>query len=54
MTGAGHLLGVDIGTSSSKGVIAAADGTVLATAVQPHTVSRPKPGWVEHDPEQIW
>jgi len=54
VTSAGHLLGVDIGTSSSKGVIAAADGTVLATAVQPHSVSRPRPGWVEHDPEQVW
>ncbi|RUL95156.1 MULTISPECIES: FGGY-family carbohydrate kinase [Micromonospora] len=48
------LLGVDIGTSSSKGVLTDRAGTVLATATRPHGVSRPQPGRVEHDPEKIW
>ncbi|MGW5169949.1 FGGY-family carbohydrate kinase [Streptomyces nodosus] len=48
------VLGVDIGTSSSKGVLVAADGTVLATAVRPHTVSRPRPGHVEMDAGLWW
>ncbi|KXK62052.1 sugar kinase [Micromonospora rosaria] len=48
------LLGVDIGTSSSKGVLTDPAGTVLATATRPHGVSRPRPGWVEHDPETVW
>ncbi|KPI13458.1 Xylulokinase [Actinobacteria bacterium OK074] len=48
------VLGVDIGTSSSKGVLVDADGRVLATAVRPHTVSRPRPGHVEMDAEVWW
>lgn len=49
------MLGVDLGTSSSKGVLArAADGQVLASAEWPHTVAMPRPGWYEHDAEQVW
>ena len=48
------LLGIDIGTSSTKGVLATEEGTVLATAVRPHVTSMPRPGWVEHDAESIW
>lgn len=48
------LLGVDIGTSSSKGVLTAPDGAVVATAVREHTVSRPHPGWAEHDARTVW
>jgi xylulokinase len=48
------LLGVDIGTASSKGVLVHADGTVVATATRPHEVSMPHPGWVEHDPQAVW
>jgi xylulokinase len=48
------LLGVDIGTSSSKGVLARPDGTIVASAQRPHTVSRPHPGWAEHDAISVW
>lgn len=48
------LLGVDIGTSSSKGIAVAPDGTVLATAVREHPLSTPRPGWAEHDAESVW
>jgi|SRR5665647_105757 len=48
------FLGVDIGTSSSKGVLVAEDGEILHTAVGEHTVSRPAPGHVEMDPEVWW
>ncbi|MDX3098357.1 FGGY family carbohydrate kinase [Streptomyces sp. ME19-03-3] len=48
------FLGIDIGTSGSKGVLVDASGTVIATAVRPHTVSRPRPGHVEMDPEVWW
>ncbi|WUD78243.1 FGGY family carbohydrate kinase [Streptomyces sp. NBC_00510] len=48
------FLGVDVGTSSSKGVLVDASGTVIATAVRTHTVSRPRPGHVEMDPEVWW
>lgn len=47
-------LGVDIGTSSSKGVLVDADGAILATAVREHQVSRPHVGWVEVDPRTWW
>ena len=48
------LLGIDIGTSSSKGVLATPDGRVIATAVRPHALSMPRPGWAEHDAEATW
>ena len=48
------LLGVDIGSASSKGVLARPDGTVVATAVREHELSTPRPGWVEHDAENVW
>ena len=46
-------LGVDIGTSSSKGVLVDASGAVLATRVVEHAVQRPRAGWVEMD-ARIW
>lgn len=48
------ILGVDIGTASSKAVLVRQDGTLLAQAVRPHAVSSPKPGWVEHDAISVW
>jgi xylulokinase len=48
------LLGIDIGTSGSKGVLAAPDGTIVAVAARPHLLSLPRPGWAEHDAESIW
>jgi xylulokinase len=48
------LLGVDIGTSSSKGVLVTTDGQLIAQASRPHRTSTPHPGWVEHDAESVW
>ena len=50
------LLGIDLGTGSSKGVLARADGTVVATATRPRprSLSMPHPGWAEVDPEGVW
>ncbi|MCM3780901.1 FGGY-family carbohydrate kinase [Microbacterium hydrocarbonoxydans] len=47
-------LGVDIGTSSSKGVLVDADGAIIATATRSHEVSRPRAGWVEMDGDVWW
>jgi len=47
-------LGVDIGTSSSKGVLVDGDGVILATATRTHDVSRPRTGWVEMDARVWW
>ncbi|MGO2721325.1 MAG: FGGY family carbohydrate kinase, partial [Brachybacterium tyrofermentans] len=48
------VLGVDIGTSSAKGVLVALDGTILRTATREHTVERPAPGHVEMDARVWW
>lgn len=48
------LLGVDIGTSSSKGVLCTPEGEVLVTKIVPHETSFPRPGWAEHDADAIW
>ena len=50
----GLLLGVDIGTSSTKGVLSRPDGEVVATAQREHELSLPRPGWAEHDAEGVW
>ncbi|MFT4296455.1 MAG: FGGY-family carbohydrate kinase [Micropruina sp.] len=48
------VIGIDIGTGSSKGVLSRLDGKVIATAEQQHRTSMPKPGHVEHDADQVW
>ena len=45
---------MDIGTSSSKGVLVDLTGRVLRSTVREHTVSRPHPGWVEMDGRTWW
>ncbi|MEW1822872.1 FGGY family carbohydrate kinase [Arthrobacter sp. NPDC080031] len=47
-------LGVDIGTSSSKGVLVDPHGVILATAVRRHAVDHPQPGWAEMDAAIWW
>jgi xylulokinase len=48
------LLGVDVGSSSTKGVLVRPDGQALAEAVRPHEITHPRPGWAEQDPEHDW
>ncbi|MGQ4615372.1 FGGY family carbohydrate kinase [Nocardia sp. R7R-8] len=48
------FLGIDIGTSSSKGVLTDARGTITARAERARQISMPRPGWVEHDAEKVW
>ncbi|MFD6700199.1 MULTISPECIES: FGGY-family carbohydrate kinase [unclassified Microbacterium] len=47
-------IGVDIGTSSSKGVLVDAGGAIIAQATRTHEVSRPRIGWVEMDGGIWW
>jgi xylulokinase len=49
-----YLLGVDIGTSGSKGVLVDLHGKVVAHESCEHGVDTPKPGWFEHDADKIW
>ena len=48
------LMGVDIGTSDSKGVVTTLDGEIVARASRAHDVSMPHPGWAEHDADAVW
>jgi len=48
------VLGIDIGSSSSKGVLANVDGTIIGRTQRSHSLSLPRPGWVEHDAEEVW
>jgi xylulokinase len=48
------LMGVDIGTSYSKGVVTTLDGAIVARADRAHDVSMPHPGWAEHDADATW
>nr|WP_246852381.1 xylulokinase [Patulibacter sp. SYSU D01012] len=48
------MLGLDVGTSSVKGVVVDAAGRVLAEAEHGYPLSTPHPGWAEQDPEDWW
>jgi len=48
------LLAIDQGTSSSRTVIYDHDANVIASDQQEFPQIYPQPGWVEHDPEDIW
>src|SRR4051794_16623999 len=48
------VFGLDVGTSSLKGLAVGEDGAVLASAVEAYEVSSPRPGWSEQDPELWW
>src|SRR3954451_5847554 len=48
------VIGVDIGTSSTKGVLVDLDGELLASAVAEHAVARPGPGMFEMDGSVWW
>jgi xylulokinase len=50
----GLLLGIDIGTYSSKGVLVETNGTLVRTAIVEHKMSIPHPGWAEQDADTVW
>jgi glycerol kinase len=49
-----HLLALDQGTSSSRAVVFDAGGAIVAMAQREFRQIFPRPGWVEHDPREIW
>jgi len=50
----GHILALDQGTSSSRSIVFDAQGRIVALAQREFTQHFPQPGWVEHDPMEIW
>ena len=49
-----YVLAIDQGTTSSRAMIFDHDGQVVSVAQKEFTQYFPKPGWVEHDPDEIW
>jgi glycerol kinase len=49
-----HLIAIDQGTTSTRAIVFDAALTPVATAQQELRQIYPAPGWVEHDPEEIW
>ena len=47
-------IGIDVGTSATKGVLVAEDGRVLASATSAYPLLTPQPGWTEQHPEDWW
>jgi xylulokinase len=48
------LLGIDVGTYSSKAALVTPAGDVVRTAVEPHGIATPAPGHVEQDADAVW
>jgi len=49
-----YILALDQGTTSSRAVVFDQKGTIISVAQKEFTQIFPKPGWVEHDPDEIW
>ncbi len=49
-----YLLALDQGTSSSRSIVFDAQGQVVAMAQREFRQIYPQPGWVEHDPLELW
>ena len=49
-----YILSLDQGTSSSRAIVFDHDGNICSVAQMEFTQYFPQPGWVEHDPMEIW
>jgi glycerol kinase len=50
----GHILAIDQGTTSSRGIVFGADMRIVAIAQEEFPQHYPASGWVEHDPSDLW
>jgi len=49
-----YAVAIDQGTTSSRAMVFNHSGKVVAVSQKEHEQIYPKPGWVEHDPKEIW
>lgn len=49
-----YILALDQGTTSSRAILFDRRGRIMAAAQREFPQYYPQPGWVEHDPEEIW
>ena len=54
MMQADYILSLDQGTTSSRAILFDREGKIAALAQKEFRQIYPQPGWVEHDPEEIW
>ena len=54
MTTPTHILALDQGTSSSRSIVFDNQGHIVSMAQREFRQIYPQPGWVEHDPNEIW
>ncbi|HSH09741.1 MAG TPA: FGGY family carbohydrate kinase, partial [Oceanipulchritudo sp.] len=54
MTNDTHILAIDQGTTSSRTIIFDQASRIVAMEQQEFRQIYPQPGWVEHDPMEIW
>ena len=47
-------ISIDQGTTSSRAILFGEDGSIINTCQMEFEQNYPKPGWVEHNPEEIW
>jgi glycerol kinase len=50
----GYILALDLGTTGNRAFVFNADGEMIGQAYKELTQYYPQPGWLEHDPEEIW
>jgi len=50
----GYILSIDQGTTGTRAILFDHDGSPVGIAYKEHRQIYPRPGWVEHDPIEIW
>lgn len=49
-----YILALDLGTTGNRAILFNREGTVVSSAYKELTQYYPQPGWLEHDPREIW
>ncbi|MCB1299355.1 MAG: glycerol kinase, partial [Microthrixaceae bacterium] len=49
-----YVMAIDQGTTSTRAILFTEDARIAGSAQREHEQIFPRPGWVEHDPEEIW
>ena len=49
-----YLGALDQGTTSTRFIVFDRSGRIVSSAQEEHEQIYPSPGWVEHDPDEIW
>lgn len=50
----GYVMSIDQGTTSTRAIVFDRSGRVVSSEQIEHRQIFPRPGWVEHDPAEIW